>query len=307
MRNFHKKLIESFDLPTSLPKNDEDAAQWQKLNKQWWEEHPMRYDWNKKVDYEEFSKEFFQEVDKRFFNDAEAYLPYSEIPFDPLIDFKKLKNCNVLEIGVGMGSHASLLAKHSGKFTGIDLTEYAINSTSRRFQVFNLNGNIIRMDAENLQFDDNTFDFVWSWGVIHHSSNTGKILKEIKRVLKTGGETVIMVYYKNYWNYYFVSGFLRGIIMGDLIKYKSIHNILQNYTDGATARYYTIGEWKDLVKNLLKINYIKILGMKPEPFPLPPGKIKDNFLSLIPDSFSRFLTNNLKMGSFLVSSLKKAR
>lgn len=305
MRNFNKKLPENFIQPTSLPESKEESAEWQKLNKKWWEEHPMRYDWNDNLGYKEFSKEFFEEVDKRFFESAKEYLPYSKIPFDPLINFEKLKDYNVLEIGVGMGSHASLLAKYAGNFTGIDLTDYAFKSTSKRFEVFKLPGKIIRMDAENLQFDENTFDFIWSWGVIHHSANTLKILEEIKRVLKPGGEAVIMVYYKNYWNYWFVSGFLRGLVLGDLFKYKSINSIIQNYTDGATARYYTIKEWKDIVKNLFQINYVKIMGMKSEPFPIPPGKFKNKFLNIIPNAFSRFLTNTLKMGSFLVSSLKK--
>ncbi|MBK7629848.1 MAG: class I SAM-dependent methyltransferase [Ignavibacteriales bacterium] len=58
---------------------------------------------------------------------------------------------------------------------------------------------MLKMDAEALQFEDNSFDFVWSWGVIHHSSNTRKILEEIQRVLKPGGEAIIMVYHRSIW------------------------------------------------------------------------------------------------------------
>ena len=83
----------------------------------------MRYDWNQQLGYEEFSKEFFEEVDRRFFDNAREFMPYKKIPFDPLINFDNLKDADVLEIGVGMGSHASLLAKYSRSFTGIDLTE----------------------------------------------------------------------------------------------------------------------------------------------------------------------------------------
>jgi ubiquinone/menaquinone biosynthesis C-methylase UbiE len=305
MKNFNKRLPGNFTHPTSLPKSSEESAEWQKLNKKWWEEHPMRYDWNQELGYEEFSKEFFEEVDRRFFDNAREFMPYKKIPFDPLINFDNLKDADVLEIGVGMGSHASLLAKYSGSFTGIDLTEYAVGSTSKRFEVFNLPGKIIRMDAENLQFDDNSFDFIWSWGVIHHSSNTNKVLAEIQRVLKPGGEAVIMVYYRNFWNSYILAGFFRGVLMGEFFKGKSIHHIMQYYNDGATARIYTIPEWKNTVKDLFEINYIKIMGMKSEILPLPAGSFKDKFQRIVPDSFSRFLTNNLRMGSFLISSLKK--
>jgi ubiquinone/menaquinone biosynthesis C-methylase UbiE len=65
------------------------------------------------------------------------------------------------------------------------------------------------MDAEHLAFPDASFDFVWSWGVIHHSSNTWQIVGEIQRVLKPGGTAVIMVYHRGWWNYY-VWGMLIG-------------------------------------------------------------------------------------------------
>ncbi len=169
----------------------------------------MRYDWNDEIGYKEYSKEFFDEIDKRFFLNSKDFLPFKKIPFDPLIDFENLKNKDVLEIGVGNGSHASLLAQHSKSFTGIDLTEYAVKSTSARFKEFGLPGTIKRMDAETLEFENESFDFVWSWGVIHHSSNTRKILEEINRVLKPGGEATIMVYYRSLWSYYFLTSIYR--------------------------------------------------------------------------------------------------
>ena len=124
--------------------DNEDAKKWQEQNKNWWETHPMRYDWNEELQYKEFSKEFYNEIDRRFFLNASEFMPYKKIPFDTLIDFESLKNKKVLEIGVGNGSHAALLAKYSKDFTGIDLTDYAINSTSKRLDVFGLNGKIIK-------------------------------------------------------------------------------------------------------------------------------------------------------------------
>ena len=223
MKNFNKELPEGFKEPTDLPDNPDQAIDWQKKNKSWWESHPMRYDWNDEIGYKEYSKEFFNEIDKRFFLNSKDFLPFKKIPFDPLIDFENLKTKDVLEIGVGNGSHASLLAQHSKSFTGIDLTEYAVKSTSTRFKEFGLPGTIKRMDAEALEFENESFDFVWSWGVIHHSSNTRKILEEINRVLKPGGEAIIMVYYRSLWSYYFVNGFIHGILMGKLLKDIHLH------------------------------------------------------------------------------------
>jgi len=305
MKNFNKEIPEGFKEPTDLPDNPDQAIDWQKKNKSWWESHPMRYDWNDEIGYKEYSKEFFNEIDKRFFLNSMDYLPFKKIPFDPLIDFENLKTKDVLEIGVGNGSHASLFAQHSKSFTGIDLTEYAIKSTSTQFKEFGLPGTIKRMDAENLEFKNESFDFVWSWGVIHHSSNTRKILEEIYRVLKPGGEAIIMVYYRSLWSYYFLTSIYQGVLKGKFLKGYSLHYLNQNLTDGAIARYYTKSDWSHLVNDLFEIKSIKILGMKAELFPIPAGKFKNQIMNFVPNTISSFLTNDCNLGTFLVSTLKK--
>ena len=131
----------------------------------------MRYDWGNKIPAKEFTREFYEEIDRRHFADAAHYSPPRQKPFDELIPFNALPECDVLEIGVGNGSHAQLIAPHSRSYTGIDLTQYAVESTSRRLQIFGINGRIMQMDAERMQFPDASFDFIWTWGVIHHSSN----------------------------------------------------------------------------------------------------------------------------------------
>ena len=143
-------------------------------------------------------------------------MPWSRIPFDPLIDFEALRGMDVLEIGVGSGSHASLLARHARSFTGIDLTEYAVKSTRERFSRFELAGRIERMDAERMEFADGSFDLIWTWGVIHHSSNTRKILQEMHRVLRPGGKATTMVQ-RNLWNYTSAVCFPRHL-QGDLLR-----------------------------------------------------------------------------------------
>lgn len=296
--------IKSFVSPTEIPKRKEDRTSLQKANYEWWTKNPMRYDWKDKVAPREFSREFFEEIDRRFFSNSEEYLSCKKVPFDGLIDFSSLKNKDVLEIGVGNGGHAGLLAGRAKTFAGIDLTDYAVKSTTERFKVFGLPGSIIRMDAERLEFPDNNFDFVWSWGVIHHSSNTRKILEEIRRVLRPGGEAVIMVYYRGWWNYYVVE-FLRGIVSGTLFRTKSLHRTVQLHTDGAIARYYSVGDWEKTTRDLFELKEIFTLGPKSDVIPLPAGRLKNILRSILPSFLNQFLTRNLRMGCFLVSRLRK--
>jgi SAM-dependent methyltransferase len=304
MKELKTYIPEGFLGPTDLPQSEKQASEWQKENYSWWQNHPMRYDWKDENKHKEFSKEFYFEIDRRFFLNAKEYLLNEKIPFDSLVDFDSLKNKDVLEIGVGNGSHVQLFAAHSKSFTGIDITDYSVKSVSERLKVFGLKAEIIKMDAENLDFPDKSFDFVWSWGVIHHSADTQKILKEIHRALRPGGNAVIMVYYRSWWGYYIME-ILWGIISGNLLKTKSLHKSVQLHTDGAIARYYSFPEWRALAGKWFAVKCIKSLGPKSDIIPLPNGKFKSIISILIPNFLNKFLTGNLRMGTFLVSMLAK--
>jgi len=293
------------DAPESLPRSDSEAKEWQTANRDFWESNPMRYDWHESVQPEEFSELFYEEIDKRFFADVSEYMPWDRRPFDNLIDFDSLKDQRVLEIGVGNGSHAQLLAASAGSYTGIDLTEYAVKSTSTRLRLRGIEATVQRMDAENLSFPDASFDFVWSWGVIHHSSDTRAILRQIHRVLKPGGKAVIMVYHRGWWNYYVLGGLVHGLVRGELLKTRSLFKTVQRQTDGALARYYAQNTWRSLVADKFDVDYTTITGSKTDVFPIPGGKVKSALMGSVPSRFTRFMTDQCQMGGFLISQIVK--
>ena len=299
-----ERLPSGYGSPTSLP-DDKQRAEWQRENRVWWEANPMRYDWKQSVGHPEFSREFYQEIDRRFFDDAARYMPPRERPFDTLVPFDRLPNWDVLEIGVGNGSHAQLLAPHCRSYTGIDLTEYAAISTRRRFNQFRVPGRVVRMDAEQMAFGDERFDFIWTWGVIHHSADTGRVLSEMRRMLRPGGSAIVMVYHRSWWYQYVYAALCRGILMGGFRRH-SLHELLQLHTDGAIARFYKPDEWGRLVSaSGLEMDGYEIFGQKSEVLLLPPGALKDFLTRVIPDASTRVVTSSLRQGSFLVSRLRK--
>ena len=286
--------------PDQLPSTGAEAAALQEANKTFWESNPMRYDWKEEVGYPEHSTEFYQEIDRRFFTTVREFMLWKKIPFDALIPFEEIRQQRVLEIGVGNGSHAQLLATYAGSFTGIDLTEYGSNSTRKRIETFGLSATIHCMDAEEMHLVDNTFDYIWTWGVIHHSSNTSAIIDEMSRVLVANGKTTIMVYHKGWWSYYIVGFFFHGLLRGLLFKTGSLHKVVQETTDGALARYYNARSWEDMVGSRFKVTRTQVMGSKAELLPIPGGRFKNILLSLIPNTIARFFTNTLRMGSFLI-------
>ena len=304
---FGEGVPEDLDSSISLPEAEDQAQKWQHLNRIWWEKNPMRYDFTQDISYPEHSREFYHEIDRRFFESVYQFMPWKNKPFDNLVDFKKLEDKHVLEIGVGNGSHAQLLSSATNFYTGIDLTLYAVKSTRKRLEVNGLKGSIICMDAEKLAFDDNSFDFVWSWGVIHHSSDTRQILREIHRVLNPGGEVMTMVYHRSRWIRYVRCGLYYGIIKRGFAEGKTIDTLLQETTDGAIARYYTINEWNRMLKPFFVNMKHHVCGSKSLLVPLSYGPMKEKIMGYIPNGIGRLITNRPFFGFLLISKFQKQK
>ena len=172
---------------------EQPSSEVQASNRQWWTVNTMSYDWNEKISAERFSADWFDEVDRRFIF-AHRLFAHDERPFGRIIPFDAIRGRRVLEIGCGMGLHTEKLVRAGADVTTIDISQTSVDATARRMEIRGLKADVRRMDAEMLEFPDASFDFVWSWGVIHHSAMTGRIVRQIHRVLKAGGESRVMVY-----------------------------------------------------------------------------------------------------------------
>jgi ubiquinone/menaquinone biosynthesis C-methylase UbiE len=139
--------------------------------------------------------EWFQEVE-RYRHDVYA-------PWMPrVMEFAEHAGEQVLEVGGGMGTDLAQFAKHGAIVTDVDLSGGHLQIAQENFRLRGLTGRFVHHDAESLPFDDNTFDLVYSNGVLHHTPNTTRAVSEILRVLKPGGRAIVMVYAENslqYW------------------------------------------------------------------------------------------------------------
>lgn len=294
-----------FEDPIQLPADGDTARQWQDANKSWWEKTPMRYDWRESIGIQPGTRAYYEEIDRRFLAAVKHYLPWQRFPFELLIPYGELQALDVLEIGVGQGTHAQLIATHAKSFTGIDLTGAACVATTKRFELAGLAGNVRQMDAEAMSFPDGSFDFIWSWGVIHHSANTQKVLREMHRVLRPGGRATVMVYYRSLIQYYLINGIARGLLRGEFWTTGDIHKINQSATDGALARFFSTDEFCRLLGGLFNVEKTWITGQKPDAVPLPNGRLKAWLIAHLPDAITRFITDRLRAGVFLIVSVRR--
>jgi len=138
---------------------------------------------------------------RRFYELVEAHRYTKEWHIPGAAEFDQARGLKVLEIGCGLGTDGAQFAEAGADYTGVDLTEAAVELARKRFELFDLPGSFRTADAENLDFADESFDVVYSHGVLHHTPETGKAIQEIHRVLRPGGRAVVMLYHRNSYNY----------------------------------------------------------------------------------------------------------
>ena len=155
-----------------------------------WQEHPCG---TKFADAEPGSPRFYELVEEHRYT-KEWHIPAAA-------DFSSAAGLKVLEIGCGLGTDGAQFAKAGADYTGVDLTEAAVELARKRFEISSLPGKFQTADAENLEFADDSFDLVYSHGVLHHTPDTARAIREIHRVLRPGGRAVVMLYHRDSYNY----------------------------------------------------------------------------------------------------------
>jgi 2-polyprenyl-3-methyl-5-hydroxy-6-metoxy-1,4-benzoquinol methylase len=154
----------------------------------YWDRHVDKW---KIASHEPGTPEFFRETEQYRFEKLH-YL-------NERIPFGEWSGCDVLEIGCGLGNDLSRFAVAGARVTGIDLSSRAIALSRANFEQRQLPGEFQRMNGEDLQFDDNSFDLCYCHTVLQFTPNPGAMVAEIHRVLKPGGQAIIMALNKRSW------------------------------------------------------------------------------------------------------------
>jgi len=154
-------------------------------------------------------------------------------------NFQDFRGKKVLEIGCGSGIDSVEFARNGAEVYAVDMTDKAIKHTKKLFKELNLKGEISKADATNLPFQNNFFDLVYSYGVLHHIPVVEKALDEIHRVLKPKGKCFVMLYHKDSLLYYYSILYLGGVVFKGFKKELSEKDILAKYSEGKMGNPYT--------------------------------------------------------------------
>jgi 2-polyprenyl-3-methyl-5-hydroxy-6-metoxy-1,4-benzoquinol methylase len=274
-------------------------------SREWWSSHPQDYVDPGELDHLGISEgigdqeliALLDKFDGNFMRDGYFAQPRGGALFSRLLP-NNISGKKVLEIGCGLGAHTEALCRLGALVTSIDLAPMSIKITQRRLGLKGLSAEVMEADAENLPFLDGHFDYVWSWGVIHHSPNTIQCAREIARILKSGGRIGIMLYNrKSLYNW--INVVLRyGILQGKLLN-MSMQDLHNRYTDGKAftgaplSKYYTAREIREeLFPGFVISRQISFEQKRAISF-MVPARYRRRFEEFIPDNLYTSLWSKL--------------
>ena len=116
-----------------------------------------------------------------------------------LVNFPSYRGKKILEIGCGAGVDLVRFARAGAEVIGIDLSSTSIELARKNIEQNGLTADLYVMNGESMQFPDHSFDVVYAHGVLQYTADAKQMIAEIYRVLKPGGEAIVMVYNRYSW------------------------------------------------------------------------------------------------------------
>ena len=175
-------------------------------------------------EHEFATREFFDAVERHRYDEYAPWMPR-------VMGFDQFDGKRLLEVGCGMGTDLLQFARGGARVTGVDLTPRSIETSRKHLQLYGQSGDFAITDAETLPFADESFDVVYSNGVLHHTPDTAGAVREIHRVLRPGGLARVMLYHRNSWNYWFDMVARHGLLHAELLRGHSPAAIMSKYVE----------------------------------------------------------------------------
>lgn len=177
---------------------------------------------------------------REFFEEIEAYR-FEKLHYLPrLVDFEGYRGRSVLDLGCGVGNDLSRFARGGAVCTGVDLAPHSVALARANFSQRGLEGRFLVMNGEALELGDAQFDLVYCHTVLHFTPHPERMVREIHRVLKPGGEAIVMTVNRRSW----------------LNAMQRLTKIEIDHLDSPVFRQYTSGEFRRLLAPFAKVRIV---------------------------------------------------
>ena len=170
------------------------------------------------------TREFFDAVERHRYAEYAPWMP-------EVMGFDKFAGMRLLEIGCGMGTDLLQFARGGARVTGTDLTPRSIEISRQHLTIYGESGDFAIADCETLPFTNESFDVVYSNGVLHHTPDTAGAVREIHRVLRPGGQVRVMLYHRRSFAYWGEVILRHGLLKGEFLRGNSPAEIMSKYVE----------------------------------------------------------------------------
>jgi 2-polyprenyl-3-methyl-5-hydroxy-6-metoxy-1,4-benzoquinol methylase len=197
--------------------------------RRYWNDHI--HDW-KVAQSEVGTKTFFEEIEHYRFEKL-SYLPR-------LVNFDGYRGQRVLDVGCGVGNDLARFARGGAEVVGIDLAETSIDLARRNFRQRGLAGDFQVMNGEQMDLPDDAFDLVYCHTVLHFTPRPSRMVREIHRVLRPGGQAILMTVNRRSW-------------------LNLLHKIMKveiDHLDAPTFHQFSAGEFRELLSPFESIDIV---------------------------------------------------
>jgi ubiquinone/menaquinone biosynthesis C-methylase UbiE len=213
---------------------------------------------------------------------------------EPIFTKDVTPGTRLLDVGCGIGFWVHEFCLRKARVSACDLSDVSVQLSRKRLELFGLNADVREGNAEQLPYESGSFDYVNCQGVIHHTPDTGRCLREFHRVLRPGGVACFSVYRKTLplryrWLYRIVSWCTRGWLglpgRGRENMMASEPDELVRIFDGADnplGKAYTQTEVLEMLPEGFEVLEVRRFGLPRRIAPLP-----------IPDAVYRVLSRRL--------------
>jgi len=216
-----------------------------------------------------------------WFERIETYRYDVEPVIHAVAQFTRHSGKKVLEVGVGAGTDHLQWARVGARCYGIDLTETAVKISKAHLALYNFGSNLQQANGERLPFCNDVFDVVYSWGVIHHAEYPAQVIQEIKRVLKTGGTFIGMLYGRHsivVLKMWFKYALLKGR------PWQNLKEVVWHHMESVGTQAYTVAELENLFSEF------SIFSAKTFVSPYDTRRLPAWLSRFLPDDWGWFIT-----------------